>query len=1134
MIGDTPEDGENVVAPPTVCEMQDHLERVLGSPTFLRSPRMQRLLRYLVAETFAGRGAQLKEYSLAVSVFDKPEDFDPGTSAAIRVEAGRLRRLLAQYGNEHGQSDRIRLSVPKGGYVPAFEWITTNDALAAPSHEPADPRGVGPPDLHLLPGGEWRWLTVMSCAFDLPAGAYSGVDDEYLATYGRLRSFVTSVMQHHGGTVDVGASDQLTVYFGWPDAMEDAAGRAMTAALDAVTSLSGNANGGGIRIGIATSRVVSRVIDDRLLFIGQAVPLVAKMLDRVPVGGILVSENSRRLSRTVFETIPAGSIEIGGGQRTVLWRLLSFSATARSWARRGKTMTSMVGRREEMELLASRWRLAIAGEGQVVLIEGEAGIGKSRLSEAVLGNLSPAGSKIRILCSPHHTNSALYPVIEFLRALLGTEGDQLETKNHLSRFLRRFGLDSSVNRALLMHLLSQMEEGETPFASTSQQKEQMLLLVVRILTEQCRKRPTVVLIEDIHWADPTTLELITEISARSGTLNLYVLMTGRLGCFALFTAPNMITALRLSRLPRSDCNLMIDHLARNAMLLDQVRSTIIEKADGIPLFVEELTKLFLTNDVNHTLPSSVPESLNNLLASQLSHLGFARRIAQVSTAIGRDFSTEMLKAVTGEESERVDAAVDQLLAAGIFTRSRSEMSERYQFRHALLRDAAYASIVETDRKDLHYRVGTVLVDSFPEVAVDHPEIIAEHMRDAGRFDDAIPFWVDAGRKAARRYELVESIKNFQNALEALTSLPTSKGSSERELEILLELGLTVRNAYGYYAPDLHIIYERARILSSELGKTMAMASSIYGLWTHAAGSGQWSLANQFAREFEEFARTHADNGQMQVEASRLLGACAAFRGDFAHARIYFERAEELYDFDRHGPGFGYDPGAASAAYLSWILWHIGEPEEARKAADRALAIAEGKEHPATLAMVLAWLLFHALCERDVQRIHVYNERLQAICSERACRYWQPFGNACVEWMAFQADGHAFHLKRLNGFINDFSELYLTSSLHIMALEICLELELFEEGMRTSELARDFIELHGERIWEAEYLRLTGQLLLLQPERRAEAEEYLEGALRVARAQAARPLERRAVAALEEASKMPRRISAVVSRSSEKD
>lgn len=1083
-------------------EAREHLAHVLQSPAFERSPRMQRFLRYLCEETFAGRSALLKEYSIALHVFDKPEDFDPGTSATIRVEAGRLRRLLKNYLADHGRSDAILLSIPKGGYVPVFA------RAGAAAERPDEPAPAIAEETRLLPGVEWGWVTVMSCAFGSPTVPEPTAD--FLAAYDIFRENFVSVMQRHGGTIDGGAAARLTVYFGWPGALEEAAGRAMTAATDLMACV--RAEHGDIfhaRVAIATGRVLSRICRDRPLILGQAPLLALKILDRTPPGAILLSEETRSRSRDAFETIAAGSI--GEDEPGIpIWRLLAARPVTRFLAGRDAAPAGLIGRSEELQLLRSRWQLAAAGEGQAVILEGEAGIGKSRLSEAVIQRLQPKGIRIRLQCSPHHANSALYPVIQLLRGLLargrpGTDATE--------RFLTRFGLDQPGNRALLQALLLQ-EETEGMLASASERKEKTLQLFVDILAALCHSRPVILLVEDLHWADPTTLELIGYGAQAAEDLRLYLIMTGRLGCSTRLDTARPVTVHRLARMSRHDCSDVIDATLGHATLPDAARAAIIDKAEGVPLYLEELTKLLLAQNVQTPSLSDVPESLNDLLASQLGCLGFARRVAQVAAIVGRDFSSEMLKAVTGEEMSRVDAAVDQLLAAGILVRTRSAGEKRYCFRHALLRDAAYATIIDADRKELHYRVGGILVDCFPDVAADRPEIVAGHMRDGGHMGEAVPFWLDAGRKAARRYALAEAIADFRAALDGLAVLAPGPEINERELDVLLELGTTVREAEGYYTAGLKSIYERARALAAGLNRSDALAASIHGLWTVAAGCGQWRHADELAHEFGGFVRSLGQNARLEAEGGRMLGGSAAFRGDFPGAQAHFQRVLAVYDPASHRQSFGYDPGAASTAYLSWVHWHMGNAEEGRRNADRALETAEALGQPATMSLVLVWLLFHAVCESDHNRITFYNDRLQAVCSKQICRFWQPFGRACVEWASFHATRDPSHLDRLFQHTRAFSELYLTSCLHILAMDICNELGRYEEGLDHARMAEAFIAEHDERIWEAEYWRLLGLLHARWGEDRAKGTHCLERALTIARGQQAVMLERRAEAALQ--------------------
>lgn len=1092
---------------PSSEEMRRHLEQVLASPPFQTSPRMRHFLRFLCEEHFAGRSGALKELVLAVEVFDKPDDFDPGSNAVVRVEAGRLRRLLARYRAEHGGEDELVLTVPKGSYAPHFERVAHIAAEAMPEATPERAQQPSSASLHGI--DETRIVTVVACAIDGSPAAGHG---DYLARFDSAHQACVEIAKRHGGAVDANASDRLIIYFGWPDPLEDTAGRAMTAALHIVAAMNGDQMQGiTVRIGMAAGEVFirARSQDQRPTIVGQVPSVATRLLADLPPNNIVVTESVRRLSGTAFELLPAGSIEGANEPGMLVWRLLRARRNiTRFRARRNALRSPVVGRAEEAALLVSRWRLAEEGEGHVVIVEGDAGIGKSRLCESVLAGIPRKASQIRAQCSPHHSNRAFYPVIALLHRMIGHEDDEAGAIVAIGRLLARFDLDTPVNRALLAELLFQSAADPSTSLPANRKKEATLQLLVRLLSRRVEAEATAIFIEDVHWADPTTIELIERMIALASSSRLFLLVTSRSGI--VLGQQAVVTTLRLSRLSRNASNEMIEWLVETTPIGSDARRTILERAQGVPLYLEELTKLFLSNDQNVIAAGRVPESINDLLASQLGRLGPARDVAQVAAVIGKAFSPALVSAVTGVELGRVEAAFDQLVAASVIVPSNQEGPHAFSFRHALLRDAAYASLLDADRRKLHGRVGDTLIGSFAELAAEHPEIVAEHMKQAGWLERAIPFWIDAGRKAASRYELTEAIVDYRAALDALSTLPRHPEKAALELETLLLLGLAVRNAHGYYEAELQPIYERARALADTLDRPDALASATYGLWTHAAGLARWPQARVLAEEFQRQVETIDDDGQLEIEALRLIGACAAFGGDLGAARSHFEKALQLYDPDRHGPRFGYDPGAVSAAYLAWTLWHLGDEKGAMRSAAQALDIAARVSHPSTTAVVLSWLLFHAVSARDCDRVIALNRDLQAICSERECRYWQPFGSACEEWARFQQDREPERLEQLVTNARQFTEHYLAASLRLLAADICLTLSRTEEGLALTAEARNLIENNGERVWEAEERRYSGLLRLqCDPADRASAAECFRSALDVARRQGAEPLARRA-------------------------
>jgi hypothetical protein len=832
-----------------------------------------------------------------------------------------------------------------------------------------------------------------------------------------------------------------------------------------------------------------------------------------------VAESTRRLTRGFFDLVPAGSVDGRADGPNLVWRLLRATPQiTRFKAREGETRARLVGRREEVALLLSRWTLAEEGEGQSVLLVGDAGIGKSKLAEAILEEIGDAATQLRAQCLPHHQNSALFPIVDLIGGLFnpGILAGEVDTVA-AGTFLAGLGLDDELNRTLLSSLLSSPDDSLAPGLTASRQKDVTLRLLTRIFIEVSRRKPTILLVEDVHWSDPTTLELLEDLARSAVQSRLLILCTSRPATSDRLAQNTGLTAIRLGRLPRGQSGALVDALIDGAELPEAAREAILERAQGIPLFLEELTRDYLVNGLATARETSVPMSVSDLLVSQLDRLGSMRRYAQVAAVLGGPFTGPMLAMAAGVPDANGEIALDQLMAAGLLVRDGAGATSHYTFRHALLRDAAYNSLLAESRRELHYQVGNLLIDSFPEVSAEHPEVVAQHLTHGDRPDEALPFWIDAARKAAARYGLAEASSDYRHALAALALLPERPQRQDQELEILIQLGLTIRSARGYGDEQLPAIYERARALASALGKPEYEANAIYGLWTHAAGLGQWARALELADLFQPFAHAAGVNDQLRVEANRLRGASAAFTGDLVSARRHLEAVAERYDPTLHGPGFGFDPGAAAAAYLSWTLWHLGDEAGALRNAERALAIANSKAHPQTLAMVLSWLMFTSVCRDDVEAVLRLNAELQVVSAERDCRYWQPFGAACASWANFQRDRDPRHIDLLLRATSEFRERYFVSCLLLIGARMCLEIGQLDRAAETLGQSRRFVEECDERLWASEVDHLAAALQLAQPSGdREQARELLATALSTARAQKAVWLEQRIEATISRA------------------
>ncbi len=1054
-----------VPTPPiTTQDVRVHLAKVLDSAPFQRSPRMQALLSFLVEETIAGRGAQLKEYVIGVAVFGKPNDFDPGTSAVVRVEAGRVRRLLAEYSDRHGTCDVLKLTIPKGRYVPSFEKVSC--PIAADAHSGSIAATARSSDW--ISPAERRLITAISCSLRKMPGAPA--DAAYVEAYDAMHTLCGSIVEKIGGTLDGTASDRLVIYFNWPDPIEDGARRALTAALD-ITSASAEILEPmryGIQIGVATGEAALRSPRSSASgteVVGPAPALATKLLGQAPSNGTLVDDATRRLTGTSFDFVPVGGDISEEMDVAPTWRLLrARPQVTRFQSSQSASFGALVGRQEELELLTSRARLASEGEGQAVLVTGEPGMGKSRLVEALIARLIDEASVLRVQCSPHHRASALSPWLDFIRCRVGGAADAEASRLPITDFLSAHDLANEVNRALITDFLSTSWGKTFSTVTRSQQKDMTLDLLAKLVFAMAKGGMLLLLVEDVHWADPTSLELLHLLLEHTPDTKALLLMTSRPDPVTASLNETVITTVRLSRLPKGQALALLDLMPGSEALSEDVRAGILKRAAGTPLFLEELARLSLANDTaraEHVLP----ERIADVLTGQFARLGRSRGVAQVASVLGLSFTLDMLCAVAGDVADHLESNLDQLIAADLIVRQPVlDQTTRFVFRHALLRDAAYASLLPSARRQLHGRAAEAIVEVFPALAVQHPEVVAMHYTEADNHESAVPFWFDAGQKSAHDYALTEAAIHFRRVLKSLTSLPQTLARRHLELQTLISLGSVVRSVTGYADGELLTIYESARDLARDLERPEALAGATYGLWTYAAGRGEWPTAAHEARRFKSLIESIPDDGRLTVEAERLLGASAIFQGRFQDARAHFDAALATYDSDIHGPSFGVDPGAASHAYLSWTFWHLGERECARASADEALLLADLRQHPSTTAMVLSWLLVHAMCDRDMVKASALCARLQTVCVERECRYWQPFGAAALEWVRHQDDPQDRHLTRFLQHVGTFHERYLESYLRLLAAEMAGTLGKTALGFELLEEAQGVMKRYDERLW----------------------------------------------------------------------
>ena len=703
---------------------------------------------------------------------------------------------------------------------------------------------------------ERRQLTVMFVDL-VGSTALSGrLDPEELRDIiGAYHRRCAEVITSSGGFVAKYLGDGVLAYFGYPKAHEEDAEQAVRtglALIEAVTRLNaGRSTSLQVRVGIATGLVV---VGDLLgegaareqAVIGETPNLAARLQGLAEPNTVVIADNTRRLLGGLFDYRDLGPLAIAGMDHPVqVWRVLGASSLGSRFEALRAASTPLIGREEEIALLMRRWQQAKAGDGSVVLIVGEPGIGKSRIAQTILEQLAnEPHTRLRFFCSPHHRHSALYPSIAQLQQAAGFRREDLaETRlNKLVEVLALADHDLREAVPLLADLLS-IPTGDRyrPLnLSPQKRKEKTLQVQLAQIEGLAAQQPLLMLWEDIHWSDPTTLESLDLLIDRAATLRALIILTFR----SEFTPPWVgrphVTLLSLNRLPRRHRAEMIAHLTGGKILPRGVADQIIDRTDGVPLFIEELTKSvvesgWVTVGGEHL---AIPTTLQASLLARLDRLAPTREVAQIAAALGRQFSHELISAVADMPSARLENALEQLVQAELVFRRGTPPDATYTFKHALVQDAAYSTLLRNRRQQLHGRIAATLERQFPEIAATQPELVAQHCTSAGVVEKSVEYWDKAGRMAVQRSTMAEAAAHFGKALELLGSLPKSpeQRSNERSLQLALAGALTA--AKGWASPEAGEAYARARELCRDAPDGAQVATAWAGALSYLHNSAE--------------------------------------------------------------------------------------------------------------------------------------------------------------------------------------------------------------------------------------------------------------------------------------------------------
>lgn len=843
-----------------------------------------------------------------------------------------------------------------------------NESDGAPAAKPEE-------SSHVLGDGERRQLTVLFCDMVGFTELANRVDPELLQRI--IRSYedtCTLCITRYEGHIFQRLGDGIVAFFGYPHAHEDEVERAIRSALEIIEALSkldvpevGHLSA---RIGIATGVVV--VSSGVKGAVGDTMNLAARLQGVAKPGNIVVNKRARRLAAGSFEFEDLSEQTLKGIEHpTHAYRVLKVSqAATRFDAATQEELTPLVGREQEIGLLLDRWALAQNGEGQVVLLSGEPGIGKSRMLNELRRRLASQGAHtMRLQCSPYHVNSAFWPSIDNLeRALRFGRDESPESKlDKLEELIvNRYGRPLSDVRFIAAILSLPYEARYGALDLTPQKhKDETLRALVDLTEAAARRQPTVIMFEDIHWSDPTTLEVLDLLVDRARTIPLLVVFTHRPDFQPKWTGHGHLMALNLSRLTRSQGIAMVTRITGSKALPPDLLERIVTKADGVPLYAEELTKSILESgelkvagdhyDYAESARSiTIPATLRDSLMARLDRFMPVKEIAQIGAAIGREFSYELIAAVAPHGKAELDNALKQLTESGLAFRRGTPPDATYVFKHALVQDAAYDSLLKSRRQTLHAKIAQVVDQQFPTTKDTSPELLAYHLTAAGELEAAIPFWLKAGTLAIQRLALKEAISHLNRGMEIISTQPKSVERDGKELDLRAPLGVAWMALKGWTAPEVWASFHPALGLAKALGRNQALVPIYYGLWGSVVTKGQFAEALAWVKEMLASAEATGDLDLLIVAHS---AACTTYywRGQFNASREHADRVLALYEEEKHhhlADIMNVDPKTYVGLYASLGSWMLGYPDRAVIESHAKDANARRRGHPFDIGYAL--------------------------------------------------------------------------------------------------------------------------------------------------------------------------------------
>jgi class 3 adenylate cyclase/predicted ATPase len=1056
----------------------------------------------------------------------------------LPAQIAALRRVLGEAPDGH----RWIETLPGRGYR-FIGPILTEAEIAVISLPPRVDAARDPaPTLH--DGAERRQITAMSCELvGVTTGADGvGLEDVREAVVAFQRCVAETIDRHDGFVVSRLGNAEL-VLFGYPAAHEHDAEQAVRAGLELCAAVRTLRPGAHVpmrcRVGIATGMAIignlspSGALQDREI-VGDAPDLAARLRISAQPDIAAIDPATRHQIGNLFDCRDLGAIDTTNGAEPLrIWQVLGESAVAsRFEALRGSALTRLVGRDEEIDLLLRRWARAKAGDGQVVLVSGEPGIGKSRLTAALEERLNAEPHlRLRYFCSPYHQDSALYPLVDQLGRAAGFARDDLPAaKLEKLEALLAPAAPSDEDVAFLADLLSlpASERHPLPNLRPQRQKERTLEALIHQLEGMAGRQPVVMVFEDSHWIDPTSRELLDLTVERVRSLPVLLIVTFRPEFLPPWIGQPQVSMVALNRLDRGDRAGLVEQIAGGKALPDNVIAQIVDRTDGVPLFVEELTKSVLESGLlreeadryvlERTLPPlAIPTTLHASLLARLDRVVWMRQVAQIGAAIGREFPYAVLRTMSRLPEDELHDALAGLVASQLVFQRGTPPDAVYAFKHALVQDAAHGSLLRGTRQQLHAQIADALATHSPELMDTQPELFAQHYAEAGFIEKSVVCWGKAGRRSAARSAAAEAASQFQKGLDQLALLPDTSERQRQELELRSALGAVLIAVKGFSAVETGDTYARARELWEQLGSPSEFLQAPYGQSLYHSVRGDLDLAQRLDEDLLRLSHKRNDAAGL-VMAHWSTARNLMFVGKFASSRSHLEQALALYDPNAHHSlveQAGFHLQVVLRAYLGIVLFCIGFPDQALEWSGAAIAEARVLTHPPSLLTGLTFGCRLLSLVGDDATLERQADEVNAVTLEQGLPFWRAIGTIYQGWAKAKTgnvtEGVSLLRSGSSAYRATGAEVWMPHHLALLAgaYEIAGQVE---EAVTLSDEALQIVERTGERWFAAELYRHKGTLLLRQGHSEA-VEKLYHKALSAAQEQGAKLWELRAATSL---------------------